>query len=477
MRFDWRCGTVIRFRIAETTVHAASAMLLSPTLSAEMRRILALAWPVVLTSLNWTILHVTDVAVVGLVSTGEAAALGASRSLTFPGIVVGLGWLTGILVYVSRADGAGELRETGRVLHQGMMLALVLGLVSGLALFLWPEPMLIALGVAPDTAPEAAHVVRIMAIAYPFQLIMIAASFFLEGVSRPRRVTVVNLAILPLNALLAWVFATGQLGAPGMGAAGAALATAIASALGAIGMVGAAWTLPRAGQRGVRDLSALGGRDSWAGAWRLAGFGVVPAIASGLELVGFSILIALSTQLGTTTAHAFQIVFSIHNVTFAVALGLGSAAGVRVGNAVGEGMPHDAARRTAIAALLAALATGALSVLLITLALPVVTVFPATEPVHRLAAAMLLLWAPFILFDGVQVVFVYALRSLGDQVMAGVNGIIAFFLVTGGLGVLLVHGGHGPDGLVLASGIGMVAAALLHGLRLGWVSRRFRLRS
>jgi len=242
-------------------------------------------------------------------------------------------------------------------------------------------------------------------------------------------------------------------------------------------MVVAAWTLPRAGSRGVHDLGALGSRASWAGALRLARFGLVPAIASGLELIGFAILIALSTQLGKTTAHAFQIVFSIHNVTFAVALGLGSAAGVRVGNAVGEGVPHDAARRTAIAALLAALATGALSLLLIILALQVVAVFPATGGVHALAAAMLVLWAPFILFDGVQVVFVYALRSLGDQVAAGVNGIIAFFVITGGLGVLLVQGGFGPNGLVLASGLGMVAAALLHGLRLGWVSRRFRSRS
>jgi MATE family multidrug resistance protein len=150
---------------------------------------------------------------------------------------------------------------------------------------------------------------------------------------------------------------------------------------------------------------------------------------------------------------------------------------VRVGNAVGEGVPEHAARRTAIAAMLAALATGILSLLLIALALPVVAMFPATGPVHHLAAAMLALWAPFILFDGVQVVLVYALRSLGDQVMAGVNGIVAFFVITGGLGVLLVHGGHGPNGLVLASGLGMVAAALLHGLRFGWVSRRSRWRS
>jgi MATE family multidrug resistance protein len=452
-------------------------MLLSPALAAEMRRILALAWPVVLTGLNWTILHVTDVAVVGLVSTSEAAALGASRSLTFPGIVVGLGWLTGILVYVSRADGAGELRETGRVFHQGVLLALVLGLASGLALFLWPAPMLLGLGVAPATVPAAAEVVRVMALAYPFQLIIVAASFFLEGVSRPRRVTIVNLAILPLNAVLAWALATGQFGLPAMGAVGAALATATASAIGAIGMVIAAWTLPRAGQRGVHDLTDLGSRESWAGALRLARFGLVPAIASGLELIGFAILIALSTRLGVTTAHAFQIVFSIHNVTFAVALGLGSAAGVRVGNAVGEGVPEQAGRRAAIAAMLAAVATGSLSLLLIVLALPVVALFPATGAVHGLAATMLALWAPFILFDGVQIVFVYALRSLGDQVMAGVNGIIAFFVITGGAGVLLVEHGYGANGLVLASGSGMVAAALLHGLRLGLVSRRFRSRS
>src|SRR4051812_16492160 len=153
-------------------------MTLSPALAAETRRILALAWPVMLTSLNWTILHVTDVVVVGLAGTGEAAALGASRSLTFPGIVMGLGALTGVLVHVSRADGAGDLRETGRVFHQGLLLALVLGLASALALFLWPRPMLLGLGVAPDVAPLAAHVVQIMAFAYPCQLIIVAASFF-----------------------------------------------------------------------------------------------------------------------------------------------------------------------------------------------------------------------------------------------------------------------------------------------------------
>ncbi len=201
---------------------------------------------------------------------------------------------------------------------------------------------------------------------------------------------------------------------------------------------------------------------------------MVPAIASGLELAGFSILIALSTDFGPVTAHAFQIVFSVHNVTFGVALGLGSAAGVRVGNAVGEGTPALAVPRTLIAAGLAALFTGLLAIVIVVARWPIVAAFPAAPGVHTVALAMLPLWAPFILFDGVQVVFVYALRSLGDQIAAGVNSILAFFVVTGGAGWLFVQAGVGPLGLVYASGLGMVAAAMAHGGRFAWISGRFR---
>src|SRR3546814_2411810 len=74
-------------------------------------------------------------------------------------------------------------------------------------------------------------------LGFPFQLVIVAASYFLEGISRPRRVMVVNLGVLPFNALLAWVLADGLLGFPKMGAVGAATATVIASALGAVAVL------------------------------------------------------------------------------------------------------------------------------------------------------------------------------------------------------------------------------------------------
>ena len=453
------------------------ARFLQPTIAAEMRRILALAWPVMLTSLNWTILHVTDIVVVGLVSTEQVAALGASRTLTFIIIVAALGAMSGVLVFSARADGAGDLARTGAVLREGVVLGLGVGLAAWLVLFTLAPVLLAGVGVAHALIPDAARVVRVMAFGYPFQLLIVAASFFLEGISRPRRVMAVNLGVLPFNALLAWGLAAGHLGLPPMGAVGAALATVIASALGAIAMLIAAWTLPRADDRGMRVFGRAAWRGLGAGIGRLVRFGTVPAIASALELAGFSILIALSTQLGDTTAHAFQIVFSVHNVTFAVALGLGSAAGVRTGNAVGEGTPGAAIPRAWIAIGLTALAMGVIAVLLVLASSAIVAGFPATAEVHRIALAMLPVWAPFIVFDGLQVVLVYALRSLGDQVVAGANSIIAYFLVSGGLGWALVHAGVGPMALVYASGAGMAASAVLNGARFAWLSSRLRPRS
>lgn len=446
-------------------------------LADETRRILALAWPVMLTSLNWTILSVTDIVVVGLTGTAQVAALGASRALTFVTIVAGLAWLSGTLVFTARAEGAADLPRTGATLRAGLLLALGLGLGGAIGFALCAEGLLAGIGVAPALIGPAARVVRVMALSYPLQLTIVAASFFLEGIARPRRVMAVNLTMLPLNALLAWALSGGHLGLPALGAVGAAAATATASLLGAAGMLAAAWTAPQARARGVRDVS----RAAWAAALpaaaRLARFGVMPAIASGLELAGFSILIALSTDFGAVTAHAFQIVFAVHNVTFGVALGLGSAAGVRAGNAVGAGDPAAAIPRTLLAVGLAALCTGMLAALIVLARVPIVSGFPAAPGVHAVALAMLPVWAPFILFDGVQVVLVYALRSLGDQVATGINSILAFFVVTGGAGWLLVHGGWGPLALVYASGIGMVAAAALHGARFARVSARLRRKS
>lgn len=438
----------------------------------EAGRIMRLAWPIMLTSLNWTLMHLIDVMVVGQASTFELGALAAGRTLTFITIVMGLAALSGVLVYTSRADGGGRLEETGDHFRSGVLLGVLLGLAMLAILIIFAEPLLNLIGVAPDLRQPGAAVVRAMALAYPFQFTLAAASYFLEGISRPRRVMAVNLAMLPVNALLAWAWVGGHLGLPAMGAVGAAWATSTVSALGAAAILVCVWILPRAEQRGVKDVSSPAIRRAFVNLPRLMRFGLVPGIAAALELAGFSWLIALSTQLGIVTAAAFQAMFSLHNVVFALAMGFGSAAGVRVGNAVGAGEMDQAWSRSMIAAALSVLVLGSLALLLALFARQVVTPFSDDAAVVALAVPMLMLLAPFMLFDGLQYVFSYALRSLGEQVWAGVNGIIAFFFVTGGSAWWLVREGWGAQGLVFAAGAGMLVCAALQFARLLIVLRR-----
>lgn len=438
----------------------------------EARRILRLAWPIMLTSLNWTLMHMIDVAVVGHYGTAELGALAASRTLTFISIVTGLAALSGVLVFVARADGAGRRAETGDILRAGLAVGLIFGLAVSVLLLACAEPMLGAIGVAPDLRGPGAAVVRAMALAFPWQFLLAASSYFLEGISRPRRVMAVNLAMLPVNALLAWAWVGGHFGLPALGAVGAAYATASVSAAGALLMLFSCWTLPNAGERRVKDFSRAALSRAVAAMPRLAWFGLVPALAASLELAGFSWLMALSTQLGTVTAAAFQAMLSIHNLAFALSMGLGSAAGVRVGNAVGAGARGEARPRALIAGGLAALILGILSILFVAFAPFWVLPFSSDPRVLALAASMLSIVASFLIFDGLQYVFFSALRSLGAQIQAGLVDILGFFALMGGLAWLLVHRGWGGEGLAYAAGAGMALAGLLQFGLLGLVLRK-----
>ena len=248
--------------------------------TSEARRILRLAWPIMLTSLNWTLMHMIDVAVVGHYGTAELAALAASRILTFLAIVIGFSGLTGVLVYAARADGGGRLAETGDIFRSGLILGLAVGLLTMTVLGSWAFELLGLAGVEPALRQPGAAVVQAMALAFPSQFVLAASSYFLEGISRPRRVMTVNLLMLPVNALLAWAWVGGHLGLPALGAVGAAYATASVSAAGALMMLVLIWLLPRAGARGVRDWSAAALRRALAGVPRLAWFGLMPAIGA-----------------------------------------------------------------------------------------------------------------------------------------------------------------------------------------------------
>jgi MATE family multidrug resistance protein len=439
----------------------------------EARHLIALAWPITLTNLQWILLNLTDTALVGQHSTLALGHLSAGRVVTYVAIVMGIAMLSGILVFAARAHGARDLPAAGRVLGQGLAFALVLAAASATALLVLAGALMVWAGVSPELRAGGAAYVRAMALAYPAQFLFMAASYWLEGISRPRPAMWINLATLPLNALLSWLLIHGHGPWPALGATGAALGTGLSVTAAAVAILVYLARMPDAGAFGVRRALGLAALlEGWRDGAPLRRFGVMPGIAGGLELAGFSVLVALSTGFGAAPAGGFQTAIAFHNLSLAAALGLGSAAGVRVGNAMGAGEAHLARRRGLIAALLA-LGTLMVFALLFWLGAPWLAPLVSSDPaVVALGAAMLARLALFLPFDGIQLVFLFALRALGDQVAAGALSITSFFLLSGGAGWWLVRrAGAGPMALVDALILGMVAAAVLLGGRFLWKTR------
>jgi MATE family multidrug resistance protein len=168
--------------------------------------------------------------------------------------------------------------------------------------------------------------------------------------------------------------------------------------------------------------------------------------------------------LGVAAVAAHQIAINLASLTFMVPLGVGSAAAVLVGHAVGRG---DAGmlKRTATAALAGGAGfmclTGAA---FIGLPGPLASLYTNFAEVTALAVVLLPIAGVFQIFDGIQAVAIGVLRGLGDTRTPLVVSIVGFWII--GMPVSVAFGfglGFGARGLWwgLVAGLLMVAGFLL----------------
>ncbi len=444
-------------------------------LHTETATLLRLAWPMMIAQASRMGLNVIDAVMVGQASTQELAYLGMGRALNWVAVIAGIGLMAGITVFTSRAVGAGDPRRCGDVMRQGLLYAAVLGAVLTALVLLLARPALTLAGVAPDLADGGVAFSTMITLGYVPTMVGSAAFFFLQGIGRPKPGMIIITAALPLNVLLNWVFITGNLGAPAMGATGAALATTLAVTLTTVIVLLYLRWMPDADRYGVRD---AGWRRAWREGRALRRFGFAPGLATMLDLLGLNILAVWAGRFGAPTAAAFQILLSVHLVVLIVGMSLAMAASVRVGNAYGAQAWREIGLRAWLATGLTLCAMAVLVVLIYpNLPLAILPFQPdavtATEALAQLRA-----FVPFMLFDGVAFVLMLSLRAAGDPLMASVLQIAGYLgVAVGAAAILVVSFGLGGVGLALAFGIGMLVTALAMAWRFQLVATRLARRS
>jgi multidrug resistance protein, MATE family len=437
----------------------------------EMRAMITLAWPVAVGSLQWMLLNLIDTTMLGHAGTNDLAAINSGRALTWVAVMVGIGLLSGVPVFVSRAVGAQRLHECGAVWRQGMAYALIIGLVVASVISMIAAPALRALSQPPQLIAQASGYAVIIGWLFPIVFMMRVSDGFLQGISRPKVGMVIGLSAVPLNAAFNWVLIYGRFGFPAMGAPGAALGTLLADSLALVSML--------LYLRQMKDRTRYDLFGPWRGLWRdsrpLRRFGYAPGLASGLELGGFSVLMMLAGAIGTATGAAFAAITALHTIALAAAVGFGVAASVRIGEATGAGLYADVPQRGWLGAFGAALFTISCSTLYLLFPHFWLSLFGLQEAARATGYAMLMLLAPFLLFDAAQIVLLYALRACGDQIIASLIQIGGFFFLMGGAGLWAVKVADlGELGVIWGLNLGMMVTAIALALRYGFVSQRVR---
>jgi MATE family multidrug resistance protein len=453
----------------------------------EMRQLLRLGLPIAAVQLGLTGLNFVDVAMLGHHDPASLPAMALGNTVAWIASMFCMGALTAVDPLLAQAIGAKDHAAVPRVFGRALFLALLLVVPAGL--LLWPAPTWLRLCGQPDALlADAAAYARWQILALLPFLWFTTCRSLLSARARvlPQVLTIVggNLA----NALLDWILIYGHWGAPALGVHGAALATVLCRWL-MLGML--LWS-------GWRELGpcfvALGDEAlrrsalAFAPAWRLLRLGAPIGAQFLLEIGVFAATALLIGHLDATAGDGgdaggprlagHQIALQLASFSFMVPLGIGMAASVRVGWAVGRGDPASA-RRAAGAALAAGAAVMSGFMLLFLLAPGPLAGLLSAQPAHlAVAVALIPIAGVFQIGDGLQVVAIGCLRGLGDVRSPMYTNLVGFWLIGLPLGCWFGFArGGGPAGLWwgLVIGLFAVAAVLLVVLRLRLAERRSRL--
>ncbi|HLU25854.1 MAG TPA: MATE family efflux transporter [Longimicrobiales bacterium] len=423
----------------------------------EARRILALAGPIVLSQLGTVGMNTTDTLMVGPLGATALAAAGLGAAIHMFLVVVSSGTVMGMLPLVSQAFGAGEEGTCRKVLIQGLWLAVALSVPVGL-ISLEGEAIALALGQEGTVAALAGGYMMALAPGVPAALLFTAFRQYLEGMGKPLPATVLTLAALVLNVFLNYAFIYGVEGwIPAMGVVGSGWATTGVRWFMLLGMVAYVVAHPR-----LRPFRDGGVRPRPAVIRQITVLGAPIGAQGGLEVGLFSLAAVMMGWIGPAQLAAHQVTINLASTTFMVALGVGMAGSIRVGQHIGARRPR-AARRAAAGTYLMALGfMGMCALLFVSAPGTLIGLYTGDPEILAIGATLLLVAAAFQLFDGAQVAGATILRGAADTYIPMLVAAFGYWCI--GIPASYVLGFHtrlGAVGVWVGLCIGLAVVALL----------------
>jgi MATE family multidrug resistance protein len=358
------------------------------------------------------------------------AAAALAHTVFFVSFTFGMGLVSAVAPLAAQAFGARDPRMVRRALRVGLWAAFLVSLPT-MALPLYGEQILLALGQAPAAAHLAQQYLLGLAWGIVPSLWFMAIRGFMGAVNRPEPGLWIMLAAIPANGVLVYLLIHGAWGLPRLELFGAGLATTV---INFAMFLAALWFASY--RRPFRKYQILGRiwRIDWTLMRQLVVIGGPISIAFLLEFGLFAAAALLMGLISTTALAAHQIALQIAAILFMVPFGIGMAATVRVGHAVGRG-DAPAVRRAGFVAVALGIIFMSVMTLVVILERFAIARFFFGEAVESagvaidLAATLLLVGSTLFIIDGIQTVAAGALRGMNDTQMPLLFAVTGYWLI------------------------------------------------
>jgi len=432
----------------------------------ELRAMLALAWPLILANVTQQVIQATDVLLMGRLGATQLAAATLALNLTWTFSIFLLGLITASSPMMATALGQrfNAVRDVRRTFRAGLWLVMIV--MPPYWLLMWHVgSLMLAFGQSPELAEQGQTFLRAyMWLVAPWLVFQLLRNF-VAALERPRIVLWLSLAGIGLNALISWSLMFGHFGLPALGLVGSGVGSTITWTLLCGALVAVTAT-----DRQFRRFHLFG---NW---WRFDGQRLLAMIklgwpigaTMGLEIGVFALAAYFMGWIGAPAVAAHAVALQLAALTFMVPLGLGQAATVRVGLALGRGDERGISRAGWTAWVVGVAFMGAMALSMWSAPRWLITLFLADIPqnavVIALAVSFLRVAAAFQLVDGAQVIGAGMLRGLHDTRWPLIFALVGYWGVGLGIGSWLAFAADWKGvgiWIGLASGLAVVAAMML----------------
>ncbi len=438
-----------------------------PGWGSELRATLGIAGPLAAANLLQMLTYAIDV--IFIARLGEQELAGSALAVSLFGLMLwALTGLTGAvapLIAEELGARAPALRPVRRAVRMALWLAVIAG-IGGMGLCLLLDPIMQISGQQPGIRALANSYNNVIVFSMVPMLLAAVLRSFVSALGRPIFATAITGLGIFVNGIANYAFIFGELGAPELGLAGAAVATII-TALFTVGAYVVAIRFDRKLHR-YHVFGRLWSPD-WARFAQLLRIGTPIALTITAEAGIFGAAAFLMGRFGAAELAGHTVALQLAALAFQVPFGVGQAAAIRVGYFYGARDPAGAGRAGWVAVGIGAAfmsLTAAAMVLFpeVLLRLYVDPDAPANAALVGFALQYLVLAAIFQLADGVQAVAAGALRGLQDTRVPMWIAIFSYWVpgigLSVGLGFFTPLEGTGVW-IGLATGLFCAAAGLL----------------